>query len=225
MCLDLQGVLRRVGMTANFLFAVALCYPYSVRLAAGEVIDSAISENQGVYQLHLDMILDAPFKNVHHVITDYRHIYRINPSIVESEILPTKDKSTTRVRTLINDCVLFFCQDLLRVEDVHELGYNDIYSVIVPQLSNVRSGNTRWQIRPMGDKTRIIYDMTLEPGFFVPPVIGSYIVRNKLREQALISFNNIERIALIQKKLDKAHNSAPNGALPMSTTSRHNHAN
>jgi hypothetical protein len=223
MCLAQQSVLRHVGITASFLFAMALCYPYSVRLVAGEVIDSTIGENQGVYQLHIDMILDAPFKDVRHVITDYRHIYRINPSIVESEVLPTQDKSTTRILTLINDCVLFFCQDLLRVENVRELGDNNIYSVIVPQLSNVRSGNAHWQIRSMGDKTRVIYDMTLEPGFFVPPLIGSYIVRNKIRKLALISLNNIERLALIQNKLEKARNSAPIEALPMSTTS--NHAN
>ena len=168
MCLKEYRIWRIVGRIAMLIFAIASCYLYSPLLAAGEVIDLSISDSNGVYHLALAMIVDAPFADVHYVITDYVHIYRIDPSIVESEILGKPDASVIRVKTLVNDCVLSFCRNILRVEDVREVGADDIYTVIVPQLSNVRSGTSHWQILPMGAKTRINYDMTLDPGFFSP---------------------------------------------------------
>jgi hypothetical protein len=85
----------------------------------------------------------------------------------------------------------------------------------VPQLSNVRSGTEHWQIRPIADKTRINYNLTLAPGFFVPPLVGSYIVEKKLQEEALICFNNIERIARIHNEMLKAH--SPKHIIPEHT--------
>jgi hypothetical protein len=220
-----KSIVKTVGITATFLFAVASCGLYSPLLAAGELIDLSIGDKQGVYHLALAMILDAPFADVHHVVTDYVHIYRIDPSIVESEILGKPDASVTRVKTLVNDCVLFYCQNILRVEDVREVGDDDIYTVIVPQLSNVRSGTTHWQILAMGAKTRINYEMTLEPGFIVPPLIGSHIVEKKLKEETLICFNNIEHIARIRDERLRARNPTRNTTLSGNTASDHGKAN
>ena len=208
-----------------FLFAMASCYLYFPVLAAGEVVDLAISDRKGVYQVALEMILDAPFDDVHSVITDYVHIYRIDPSIVESEILGTPDPSVIRVKTVINDCVLSFCRDIRRVEDVREVGDYDIYTVIVPQLSNVRSGAAHWQIHPMGAKTRINYTMTLEPGFYVPPLVGSYLIEKRIKEDTLSCFNNIERIARIRHERMKAQSSKGNSKRPKSVISEHGNAN
>jgi hypothetical protein len=214
MCLGHQNVLRTVAMTAISFFALAGSCLYSAVLAAGEVVELAIDDKQGVYQLKLEIILDAPFADVHYVITDYAHTYRFNPSIVESQVLDTPDNSAVRLRTLINNCILFFCREVVRVQDMRELGTGDIYAVIVPQLSDVRSGSALWHIQPGGSKTRIRYSMNLEPGFSLPPLIGSYIVKRKLREETLISFNNIERLAQIREQQNTARNSTRSEALP-----------
>jgi len=203
----MESPLQTIRMIASFVLAMASIGLHPPSLSAAEVVNMAISDKENVYQLALEVILNAPSDDVHYVITDYVHIYRIDPSIVESDIMGKPDASVTRVRTLMNDCVLSFCRQILRVEDVREVGNDDIYSVIVPQLSNVRSGTEHWQIRPIGDKTRINYNLTFAPGFFVPPLVGNYIVEKKLQEEALICFNNIERIARIHDKMLKAHTS------------------
>lgn len=225
MCLKEYHIWRIVGRIAMLIFAIASCYLYSPLLAAGEVLDLSISDSNGVYHLALAMIVDAPFADVHFVITDYVHIYRIDPSIVESEILGKSDASVTRVKTLVNDCVLFFCRNILRVEDVREVGADDIYTVIVPQLSNVRSGTSHWQILPMGARTRINYDMTLDPGFIVPPLIGNYIVEKKLKEETLICLKNIERIARIRDERLRTRNPMRNTTPSINKASDHGKAN
>lgn len=188
-----------------FLFVSAGCGLYSVMLMAGEVTELTLANKKGVYQLQLEMVLDAPAKDVHHVVTDYARIYRLNSSIVESEIINTDD-SLVRVRTLINDCLWIFCQEILRVEDVRQLETGSIYAVIVPELSNIKSGMTVWQIEPLGRRTRVNYRMIVEPGFIVPPLIGSRIIKNKLRKEVLVTLGNVERIARIRSEAEEGPN-------------------
>jgi hypothetical protein len=225
MCLEQHRIWRTTGRTAMFLVAMAGCYLCPRALAAGQVVDLSMSDSQGVYHVALETILNAPFEEVHSVITDYVHIYRIDPARVESEILRTPAPSVTRVKTVINDCVLSFCQDILRVEDVREVGDHDVCAKIVRQLSNVRWGAAHWQIPPIEGKTRINYDMTLEPGLFIPPLVGPYLVEGRIKEEALSCFNNIERIALLHRDRSNAESSAMNEKRPKGIMSEHNHAN
>lgn len=178
------------------MILASYCLP-SAQLNAAELVHLELDQDQGVYQLRLEIILDASPENVHEVVTDYVHIYRINPSIIDSEILDTPDNSVIRVRTVINDCIMVFCKELHRVEEIRELESGDIYSLVVPELSNVKSGLTIWQIHPMGKRTRLIYLLSLEPDFFVPPLIGTLVVKQKLRKEVLSSLDNIERIAQV----------------------------
>lgn len=179
-----------------FIILAGYCLPFT-QLSAAELVHLALDQNQGVYQLRLEIILDASPENVHKVVTDYVHIYRINPSIIDSEVLDAPDDSVIRVRTVINDCIMIFCKELHRVEEVRELESGDIYSLVVPELSNVKSGLTIWQIHPMGKRTRLIYILSLEPDFFVPPLIGTLVVKQKLKKEVLSSLDNIERIAQV----------------------------
>jgi hypothetical protein len=178
------------------IILASLCLPSSWLIAA-DLVDLALTQNKGVYQLRLEIILDATPRNVHDVLTDYAHIYRINPSIIDSEILHSPDDSVVRVRTVINDCILVFCKVLHRVEEVRELETGDIYALVDPELSNVKSGVTIWQINAMGSRTRINYTLSVEPDFFVPPLIGTHVVKQKIKREVLMSLENIERIAQI----------------------------
>jgi hypothetical protein len=187
-CAPFNGLRSRI-MAAVLLLAGAASSLCSIELAAGEVTEFVLSHKQGIYQLKLEMILDASVATVHHVVTDYVHIYRLNSSIVESEVIPAPDHSSVRVKTRMNDCILFFCREILRVEDVRELGKGTIQATVVPQLSNVKSGTTIWQIRPLGHRTRIRFILVLEPGFFIPPLIGPHIVKQKLREEVLTTLD------------------------------------
>lgn len=176
---------------------LASCLLLSTRLLAAELVELALNQDQGVYHLRLEMILDASHGDVHDVVTDFVHIYRLNPSIIDSEILHSPDNTAVRVRTVLNDCIMVFCKEVHRVEDVRELESGDIYAHIIPELSNIKSGITIWQIQPMSGRTRIHYSMRLEPGFFIPPLIGTYLVKQRLKQEILVSLENIERIAQI----------------------------
>ena len=221
MCFWRHRIPKDSRRIATFVFITVNIGLHAPFLPAAQVVNLAVNDTHGVYQLALDVILNARSVDVHDVITDYAHIYRIDPSIVESNIMGRPGTSVTRVRTLINDCILFLCKPILRVEDVREVDHDEIDSVIVPRLSNVKSGVAHWQIHAMGDKTRVSYHMTLDPGFFTPPLIGPHVVAEKLKDETLICFNNIERIARIRAEQRRTRN----GTLSKRTISESDRAN
>ncbi|MGD2055525.1 MAG: SRPBCC family protein [Gammaproteobacteria bacterium] len=174
-------------------FSLALSVGYTVSAIANQLESYSITENNGEYVARVAIVLDAPAESVYGVLTDYRHIYRINPSIIESEILPARDDQTTRVRSRFEHCFAFFCIELEMVEDVVEVGEGQIVATTVPALSSFTSGNTMWHVRPFEDgKTRVLYRTSMTPKFFIPPLIGSLIIKSRLRSEIFSSFTRVE---------------------------------
>jgi hypothetical protein len=194
----------RSPLLPRFLMKVAVVsatlvtlYTFSSASRTNELLKLEIADSRGIYRITAVTLLDAPAKHVRSALNDLVHIYRINPLVTESEILPSPDRESVRVRTHIVACVAFFCNQIERVEDVRELPSGNLQSVVVPELSNFRSGNAEWRIESLGDRTRLVYQAQMEPDFFIPPLIGSYFVKQKLAESVATSFANLERIASI----------------------------
>jgi hypothetical protein len=170
--------------------------------SAGHLTDIEVSEQAGSYQVRMVMLVHAPAIFVHRVLTDYAHIYRMNPSITESEILPSPDNETVRVRTRIEGCVFFFCKDIDRVEDVRELNPEHLQAVIVPTQSDFTSGRADWRIHPVGEDSQVVYQAEITPAFFIPPVIGDYFIERTIAREVVTSFAKLECIARIKAGLD-----------------------
>lgn len=171
-------------------------------LGAGDLAELRVTEKHGVYTMKMVMLVDAPAEYVRAVLTDYERIYRLNPSITESEILQSPENGVARVRTVMTGCVVFFCRDVERVEDVRELASGDLQAVIVPELSSLRSGTAEWNIHQLGPRTQVTYQAYMEPDFFIPPLIGSFFVKQNMRAELITSFARIECIAKIQTHRD-----------------------
>jgi hypothetical protein len=154
-------------------------------LGAVDFVEVQVTNDGGIYNIKIIAEVDASAEYVYKVLTDYKHIYRLNPSITESEILPSPGHGAVRVRTRVEDCTSIFCVDLNRVEDVNELPPNVLQMVIVPSLSNIRSGNAKWKIEDMEEYTEIVYQAQLEPDFNIFPIVGSAILKEKLRQEMM----------------------------------------
>ena len=58
-------------------------------LDAVDFVEAQVANDGGVYHIKIIAEVDASAEYVYRVLTDYKHIYRLNPSITESEILPS----------------------------------------------------------------------------------------------------------------------------------------
>lgn len=179
---------------------------------AGQLFDIAIQEQDGVYSVRVEMQVDAPSDQVYKVLTDYTHMYRLNPSITESKLLPSTREGVVRVLTRIEDCVLVVCLDIVRVDDIRELGYGHFIAEADPQQSDLALGRTVWRILPMHDYCRVVYEAKLQPNFILPPIIGPYVMKDRLREGVLTSLKNLECIAKINTA--RSMGSSPSARAP-----------
>lgn len=168
-----------------------------------------ITEQSGAYRIKVVAVIDAPARFVRYVLTDYRHIYRLNPSIVESEVLKQDDDGSVSVRTRVIGCAAYFCEELDRVEKVHLLPSGDLLAEIIPELSDFKSGQTLWRIKTLGEHCEVTYLSDMEPDIFIPPIVGKFLIKKSIRQEMQISFANLEKISSILAEREWQENYQP----------------
>ena len=161
-------------------------------LVAAELIKLDVDYKQGTYTIRLEIELDVTADRVQQVLTNYRQLQRLSPSIVESRRLPTPHDGYVRVFTRLDSCVLFICRELIRVEDIYQTASGDLLAVIVPGQSDFKAGTALWKVTRQGEHTLLVYEANMQPDFFIPPMFGSYLVKKKIKDELLTSINRIE---------------------------------
>jgi hypothetical protein len=94
-------------------------------------------------------------------------------------------------------CVLFLCKTVRRVQDVALQPNGDITASAVPALSDFSRAEEHWRIIPQGSGTRIHYDAQLVPDFFVPPMLGPWLLKRAIRRDLLGAAARIESLAAV----------------------------
>ncbi len=133
------------------------------------------------YHMSLDLVLHAPLSRVWHVIADYADVKRLNPAVKSSTVI--RRNGITLLRMRITSCVLFICFPITQTESMTTDGQRWVRGVIVPRLSSFRSGMSRWRLRAVASGTEAHFSASLTPSFYIPPVIGPWMVRRKLRAE------------------------------------------
>ena len=147
---------------------------------AGTVQTSSVERDGDFYALAITAQIDAPLEIVYQSITDFDNLAAINPNIEKSRLVGRPNADTQRVHSVIKVCILMFCKRVVQVQDVTRPSEHVIEAVIVPAESDFRSGFARWQLTPRGDSTLMSFSHRFEPDFWVPPVIGPWIIKRKL---------------------------------------------
>ena len=155
-----------------------LLFPYA--LSAGEILDSKVTHDGVVYRLSITARVDAPLAVVYQLITDFTNLSAINPSIEESQVLASEDARRQRVRSVIKVCILVFCKRVEQVQDVNLIDSRTLEATMVPGAGDFRGGLARWEFTPDGDGTVLHFTEVFEPDFWVPPVIGPWLIEKKL---------------------------------------------
>jgi|SRR5690606_22508507 len=165
---------------------------------AAEFSNLSVNYQNGVYQMHSEVLLDAPADEVLYVLTDYDHLTWITGAVLKSQELDKPDVNTTVFYMRIELCFAFFCQQVgqvLRSEEQREGDTVLLRATALPQYSDVEFSETTWQIRPAENGTRLIWKTRMKPKFWLPPIIGPAIVESELREHAHYTASGIEKLA------------------------------
>ena len=161
---------------------------------AGEVLDSNVGTHEDHFLLRIDMLIDADTERVRQLLTDYAHLDQLSQSITRSEVLESQPPNY-RIRVTTDGCLLFFCRELVQVQDVTELNDGYILVTVVPEMSDFSYSRNMWRIRKQNDDTRVTYSSDLVPSFWIPPLIGTSLFKHKLLEETRLLIENLERLA------------------------------
>jgi hypothetical protein len=158
---------------------------------AMEVASAEARYQDREYRVDLDLVLDAPPERIEAVLRDYSNYPGLDTSILESKVLSRPDASTVILYTKLRACSGLFCRTVKRVEHVHE-GAFDLLAVVVPEQSDVLSGRTHTVLQTLAGRTRVHYQTTVSPKFWVPGLIGRPLMLRTLREASLDLFRRVE---------------------------------
>ena len=173
-----------------------LCLAYPLELSAGQVEEGAVSEDSGVYTLQLNAVLDVDSDRVSAIISDHPGLHRLSHVIVQSAMLDPPVPGGLRRRLMLHVCILVFCYKGPLVEDIVERGPERMTTTVVPELSDFRSGRSEWRIATLDHRrTRVRLDYVLEPAFWIPPVIGPWLIKRKMFNIAREAIDHIEALA------------------------------
>jgi len=179
----------------------------ATRLASAVTINRiALSDHAGRYTVAFDVLIHADAPAVREIMTDYGRLDRLSHLVTESRVLAVLPDGRQRIALTLRGCVLFFCRSVHRVEDVTNEPNGDIVTRALPRQSDFSYAVERWRILPRTDGTRLKYNATLVPSFFIPPLIGPFIVKSAIRRELMQTAQNLEILAADHTP---AANSAP----------------
>lgn len=191
---------RRARPTLPDLGLLAIAITAVGAASAYQVQQVSVDRHGDRYDLHMTVELDVAASAAYAALADPMLLPRINPAVREVSVTRTGGSSSTdkRVATVIRLCVSFFCRRLRQVQDMQFAADDQAYRIhakVLPQLSDLRHGEANWHLIPCGSRTCLSFDAQLEPDFWIPPLIGPWLVQRKLHEQAMQTSAGIERVA------------------------------
>ena len=179
-------------MRPHWLVAI-LALPLA--LAAAEIRMLEVEKEDEAYVFDSLTFLAAPPEAVFEVLLDYEQYPRISKVYTEGRYIEPAEDGRPRVFTRAEGCILWVCRELVKTEALHVTRYTHISAVVEPDASNLDAGRTDWWLEPEGDGTLLHYRMSLTPAFWVPPLIGTFIIRMALKRAGANAVVRLEELA------------------------------
>lgn len=168
----------------------------SVEVAASEIRHLSITADNGRYTADMDVRLQANVDSVLAIVHDIDGLHRLSRMITHSSKVSAPIGHPVRRKLVLNACILFFCFHATLVEEIETVGDGVILGRIDPSMSDFRYGVSRWQVSDLGsDRSRVRLHALLVPAFWIPPMIGPWIIKRKLHTLAIEMCDRLERLA------------------------------
>lgn len=167
---------------------------FSVQAAEFESIDVRFEDD--VYRVHAVARIDAGMRAVRAVITDYDHMHWITGAVLEAKVLerPAQDIAVVFVRS--RACFSIFCKTIEQVQRVDSRDANAIIFETIPGRGDLKRGSSEWNLETIDEgRTRLTWNMEMEPDFWVPWLIGPGLVTSGLADEGRDMINGIEKLA------------------------------
>lgn len=179
------------------LFRAGLAVLVLLPLVGGsaDLLTVSVGRDSNRYSLVSQTRFDANREELYRVLTDYDRFEKFTSAFVEARNVEPDEYGRPRFYTRMEGCVLFWCRSFIRRGHLELKPTSEIVSITDPSESDFDYARESWRLFDDGDGTLIIYEFEMEPSFWVPPVIGPYMIQRTLKSGGANAVNRIEALA------------------------------
>ena len=162
---------------------------------AAELRSVNVEYEDGHYFMDSEIWFDAGQEAVFNVFLDWDLAVDFSSVIIESKNVGPDEHGGMGFYIHNRGCILFFCKSARRNGSVTSEAFTVIRAVADPELSDFDLSEETWTFQAADEGTIVRYALKMKPSFWIPPLIGPYLMKKKLRDDGSDAFNRIERIA------------------------------
>ena len=175
--------------------AAALLLLSALPVGSADLRDVSVRYEDDRYHLVSRAWFDASREDLYRVLTDYDLFEKFTSAFVETRNVAPDEEGRPRFFTRMEGCVLLFCKSMRRYGHLLLDPPDEIVAVADPDESDFVYSRERWRLEKDGRGTMMTYWFEMEPAFWVPPVIGPFLIKRTLREGGIDAIDRIEAIA------------------------------
>ncbi len=165
-----------------------------------QVLEAQAERHEGRFLIRMRIALDAAPVASFRALQDYAAMPRYNPDLRAVRVLGTDPPNRVRLLTTVHSCVLLFCKTVQQQQLMTATGTADggsLQAELVPQ-AGAFAGSGHWAVGPCRTRQNtscLNIEIVLVPNFWVPPLIGAWLIRRKMIDEARQTGRGLERVA------------------------------
>lgn len=183
-------MVRRIRIAVLLFSALAV-----TTVGAASLLELSVGAKAKRYQVRSKAILAAPVEAVYDTLIDFDEYEKFSSVYKDARWIHRDEQDSGEMYTYTRGCILFFCKGFERYESVESVVNESIITRVLPEKSDVKFGYSEWKLEAAEESTVIYFDLDFEPDFWVPPVVGPFVVKRMLRKNSVDALNRIEVLA------------------------------
>jgi len=189
-----NSLIKNKSCLVTQLLSLLLFFLLQLTAHAGQLVTSRITLDEDHYLIYVVMDVAADYKKVYQHLTDYDNLNRLSESITESEVIyAAPPRYVIKVTTY--SCIAILCQEVKQVQNTTEMSQGYIKVTVVADESDLDYGENLWRIQAHEGGTRVTFISDMVPGFWVPPLVGTVLLKTKLLEETYAIIEGLEALA------------------------------
>ncbi len=167
-----------------------------VPASAAELVSVSVERKGPRYFVESVSHYDASQRALMHVLLDYDNFHQVSSVFKEARYLAAADNGVRRGYTRVEGCVVFFCKSIERIDRIEVVDGPTIIATSEPEPDDFKYSRGSWRFDSADDaRVTIHYSLEMEPGFWVPPIIGPYLMKRRLIDGAVDAMQRVEKRA------------------------------
>lgn len=167
---------------------ILLCL--AMQAHAAQVPEIRVTRSGARFLIDMPMVIDAPAPAVFRALQDYATMARYNPDLRSVRVELTAEPDRVHLFTTVHLCVLVFCKTMHQEQIMTATATADggsLNAVLLPKGGEFKGGHGLWIVRPCpAARAATCMDVRIQllPAFWVPPLIGPWVLRRKMDDEA-----------------------------------------